>query len=97
MPLGLLLIPFKGCQKRTLYLYTVTATNLGLFRANIKTSHSVQIGPSCRWLYIVGGSAKFSDNKILKTTTVGPLQFSYYTALLPKPMKSINDLILMNK
>ena len=32
---------------------------------------------------VKGGGEKFSDGEILKTTTVGPLQFNY-TALLPK-------------
>jgi hypothetical protein len=33
---------------------------------------------------VMGGSEKFSDGEISKTTTVGLLQFSYYTVLLPK-------------
>jgi hypothetical protein len=38
---------------------------------------------------VIGGSKKNSDGEILKTTTVGPLQFSYYTVLLPKvPVRS---------
>ena len=42
---------------------------------------------------VVGGGKKFSDGEILKTTTVGPLQFSYYTALLPKaPIQSDVDI-----
>ena len=73
-----------GRRKRTLHLYAVTATNLGLLRANAETSHSVRIGPSSAWLYVVGGGKKISDGEISKTTIVGPLQFSYYTALLPK-------------
>jgi hypothetical protein len=36
------------------------------------------------WLSVLGGGEKFSDGEILKTTTVGPLQFSYYTVLLPR-------------
>ena len=36
----------NGRRKRTLHLYAVTATNLGLLRANAETSHSVRIRPS---------------------------------------------------
>ena len=40
---------------------------------------------------IIGGSKKFLDSEILKTTTVGPLQFSH-TILLPKaPVQSSMD------
>ena len=43
---------------------------------------------------IVGGGKKISDGEILKTTTVGPLQFSYYTVLLPKtPVRSNMDVL----
>ena len=42
---------------------------------------------------VMGSSEKFSDGEILKTTTVGPLQFSYYTALLLKaPVQSDVDI-----
>ena len=75
---------YSGRRKRTLHLYAVTATNLGLLRANAETSHSVRVGPGGGWLCVVGGGEKFSDGEISKTTTVGPLQFSYYTALLLK-------------
>jgi hypothetical protein len=37
---------YTGRQKRTLYLYVVTATNLRLLKANIETSYSVRTGPS---------------------------------------------------
>jgi hypothetical protein len=39
---------------------------------------------------IKGGSEKFSDSKILKTTTVGSLQYDdYYTVLLSRaPVRS---------
>ena len=60
------------------------AINLGLLRGNAETLYSIQIGPSSRWLCVIGGGEKFSDSEILKTTTVSPLQFSYYTVLLPK-------------
>jgi hypothetical protein len=44
---------------------------------------------------VVGGGEKFSDGEISKTTTVGPLQFSHYTALLPKaPVQSNMDVQL---
>ena len=39
------LFSFNGRRKRTLHLYVVTATNLGLLRANAETSHSVRTGP----------------------------------------------------
>jgi hypothetical protein len=40
----------------------------------------------------MGGGEKISDGKILKTTTISPLQFSYYTILLPKaPVQSNID------
>jgi hypothetical protein len=41
---------------------------------------------------VIGGGKKISDSEISKTTTVGPLQFSYYTILLPKaPVQSNMD------
>ena len=41
---------------------------------------------------VMGSGEKFSDGEILKTTTVGPLQFSYYTILLPEaPVQSNID------
>ena len=42
---------------------------------------------------IKGGSKKFSDGEILKTTTVGPLQYDdYYTVLLSRaPVRSNMD------
>jgi len=47
-------------------------------------SHSVRTGPRW-WLWALrAGSEKFSDSKILKTTTVGPLQYDdYYTFSYP--------------
>ena len=40
-----------------------------------------------------GGGEKFSDSKILKTTTIGPLQYdNYYTVLLSRaPVQSNID------
>src|SRR6266700_3210706 len=41
---------------------------------------------------VMGGGEKFSDGEISKTTTIGPLQFSHYTILLPKaPVRSNMD------
>jgi hypothetical protein len=41
---------------------------------------------------VIGGGEKFSYGEILKTTTVGPLQFNYYAILLPKaPIQSNID------
>ena len=42
---------------------------------------------------VKGGSKKFSDSEILKTTTVGPLQYNdYYTVLLSRaPIQSNID------
>jgi len=42
---------------------------------------------------VKGGSEKFSDGKILKTTTIGPLQYDdYYTILLSRaPIRSSID------
>jgi len=41
---------------------------------------------------VEGGSEKFSDGEILKTTTVGPLQYDdYYTVLSRAPIQSNMD------
>ena len=42
---------------------------------------------------VKGGSEKFSDGEILKTTTIGPLQYDdYYTILLSRaPIQSNMD------
>ena len=42
---------------------------------------------------VKGGGENFSDGKILKTTTVGPLQYDdYYTVLLSRaPIRSNMD------
>ena len=41
---------------------------------------------------VKGGSEKFSDGKILKTTTVGSLQYdNYYTVLSRAPIRSNMD------
>ena len=41
---------------------------------------------------VKGGGEKFSDGKILKTTTVGPLQYdNYYTVLSRAPVQSNMD------
>jgi hypothetical protein len=41
---------------------------------------------------VKGGGEKFSDGEILKTTTVGPLQYNnYYTVLSRAPIQSNID------
>ena len=41
---------------------------------------------------VEGGGEKFSDGEILKTTTVGPLQYDdYYTVLSRAPVRSSMD------
>ena len=41
---------------------------------------------------VKGGGEKFSDGEILKTTTVGPLQYNdYYTVLSRAPVQSNID------
>jgi len=41
---------------------------------------------------VEGGGEKFSDGEILKTTTVGPLQYDdYYTVLSRAPIRSNMD------
>jgi len=41
---------------------------------------------------VKGGGGKFSDGEILKTTTVGPLQYDdYYTVLSRAPVRSNMD------
>ena len=41
---------------------------------------------------VEGGGEKFSDGEILKTTTVGPLQYdNYYTVLSRAPVRSNMD------
>ena len=41
---------------------------------------------------VEGGGEKFSDGEILKTTTVGPLQYdNYYTVLSRAPIRSNID------
>jgi len=41
---------------------------------------------------VKGGGEKFSDGEILKTTTVGPLQYNnYYTVLSRAPVRSNMD------
>ena len=41
---------------------------------------------------VEGGSKKFSDSEILKTTTVGSLQYDdYYTVLSRAPVRSNMD------
>ena len=41
---------------------------------------------------VEGGGEKFSDGEILKTTTIGPLQYdNYYTVLSRAPVRSNID------
>jgi hypothetical protein len=63
----------------------VITINLVLPKANIEILYSIRIGPS--------SSKKNSDSKILKTTTISPLQFSYYIIFLPRaPVRSNIDI-----
>ena len=41
---------------------------------------------------VMGGGKKFLDGEISKTTTVGPLQFNYYTILLFQPYIILIDI-----
>jgi hypothetical protein len=61
-------------------------------RANAEALYSVRMGPSGGCKRYSGGK-KISDGEISKTTTIGPLQFSYYAILLSKaPIQSNIDI-----
>jgi hypothetical protein len=51
---------YRGCRKRTLHLYAVTAINLVLPRANAETSYSVRYDLVVVVISIIGSGEKFS-------------------------------------
>jgi hypothetical protein len=74
----------------------VTATNLGLRRSDPEPTQRRRIACGQDLVVVVGvkgGGENFSDGEILKTTTVGPLQYDdYYTVLLSRaPVQSNMD------
>jgi len=74
----------------------VTATNLGLRSLDLEPTQRRCIACGQDLVVVVGikgGGEKFSDGEILKTTTVGPLQYDdYYTVLLSRaPIRSNMD------
>jgi hypothetical protein len=74
----------------------VTATNLGLRRLDLEPTQRRRTACGQDLVVVVGvkgGGKKFSDSKILKTTTVGPLQnYNYYAVLLSRvPIQSNID------
>ena len=81
-------IDLIGRRNRTLYLYVVIATNLGLRRLDPEPTQRRCTACGQDLVVVVGvkgGGKKFSDGEILKTTTVGPLQYDdYYTVLLSR-------------
>jgi len=74
----------------------VTATNLGLRSSDSEPTQRHRTACGQDLVVVVGvkgGGKKFSDGEILKTTTVGPLQYDdYYTILLSRaPVRSNID------
>jgi len=73
----------------------VTATNLGLRSSDLEPTQRRRTACGQDLVVVasvMGGGEKFSDGEISKTTTVGPLQFSYYAVLLSKaPIQSNMD------
>ena len=73
----------------------VTAINLGLRRSDLEPTQRRRTACGQDLVVVVdvkGGSEKFSDGEILKTTTVGPLQYdNYYTVLSRAPIRSNID------
>ena len=73
----------------------VIATNLGLRSLDLEPTQRRCIACGQDLVVVasvVGGGEKFSDGEISKTTTVSPLQFSYYAILLSKaPIRSNID------
>jgi len=85
-----------GRRNRTLHLYVVTATNLGLWSSDPEPTQRRRIACGQDLVVVVGvkgGSENFLDSEILKTTTIGPLQYDdYYTVLLSRaPVQSNMD------
>ena len=74
----------------------VTATNLGLRSSDLELTQRRYIACGQDLVVVasvIGGGENFSDGEISKTTTVGPLQFSYYAVLLSKvPIRSNMDI-----
>ena len=69
-------ISLGGRRNRTLHLYVVTATNLGLWRSDLELTQRHRTACGQDLVVVVGvkgGGEKFLDGQILKTTTVGPL------------------------
>jgi len=73
----------------------VTATNLGLRSSDLEPTQRRRTACGQDLVVVVGvkgGGEKFSDGEILKTTTVGPLQYDdYYTVLSRAPVRSNMD------
>jgi hypothetical protein len=73
----------------------VTATNLGLRSLDPEPTQRRRIACGQDLVVVVGvkgGGKKILDGKILKTTTVGPLQYdNYYTILSRAPIQSNID------
>jgi len=74
----------------------VTATNLGLRSSDLKPTQRRYIACGQDLVVVVGvkgGGEKISDGEILKTTTVGSLQYDdYYAVLLSRaPIQSNID------
>jgi len=85
-----------GRRNRTLHLYVVTATNLGLRSSDPEPTQRRRTACGQDLVVVVGvkgGGEGFSDGEILKTTTVGPLQYDdYYAILLSRaPIRSNMD------
>ena len=72
----LVLIISLGRRNRTLHLYVVTATNLGLRSSDLEPTQRRRTACGQDLVVVasvVGGGEKISDGEISKTTTVGPL------------------------
>jgi len=70
-----------GRRNRTLHLYVVMATNLGLWSSDPEPTQRRCTACGQDLVVVVGvkgGGENFLDGKILKTTTVGPLQYDDY-------------------
>ena len=61
-------------------------------RVNVEMSYSMQYNLVVVVVSVIGSNKKFSDSEISKTTTVGPLQFSYHTVLLFQPYIILADI-----
>jgi len=66
----------KGRRNRTLHLYVVTATNLGLWSSDPELTQRRRTACGQDLVVVVGvkgGGEKILDGEISKTTTVSPL------------------------